>query len=64
MGVHPHRRRQGHGRAITLAGVAALAQMGCSSEHVSTETSNLAALATYRSAGFETFGELPDLARD
>lgn len=60
LGVH---RAHGHGRAITLAAAAALRDLGSSSALVTTPTSNVGAVATYRSAGFAPRPELPDLTR-
>ncbi|MGW4649946.1 GNAT family N-acetyltransferase [Kitasatospora sp. NPDC004289] len=51
MGVHADHRGRGYGRAITLAGAAALRQLGSSSLRVCTPSSNTGAVATYRSAG-------------
>lgn len=56
MGVHPDHRGHGHGRAVTVAAAAALRELGASSALVSTPSANVAAVATYRSAGFR---ELP-----
>jgi GNAT superfamily N-acetyltransferase len=53
MGVHPDQRGQGYGRAITLAGAAALRELGSSSVQVCTSSSNVAAVATYTSAALE-----------
>ena len=61
MGVHREHRGEGHGRAITLAGASVLRQLGCSSAVVCTPSSNTAAVATYRSAGFELLAEVEDL---
>ena len=64
MGVHREHRGSGHGRAITLAAAAALRQLGSSSALVCTPSSNTAAVATYRSAGFQRLPEVGDLYRD
>ncbi|UQS25146.1 GNAT family N-acetyltransferase [Amycolatopsis thermalba] len=64
VGVHPGHRRHGHGRAITLAAAAALRELGSSSALVSTPSTNVAAVATYRSAGFRQLPERLDLYRD
>lgn len=64
MGVHPDHRGRGHGRAITLAGAAALRELGASSATVCTRSSNLGAIATYRSAGMTALPERMDLARE
>lgn len=63
VGVHPEHRGHGHGRAITLAAAAALREMGSSSAIVCTPSANAGAVATYASAGFETFPEARDLRR-
>ena len=52
MGVHADHRGRGHGRAICLAGAAALQEMGSSSALVCTPTAREPAIATYESAGF------------
>ncbi|MEI5008218.1 GNAT family N-acetyltransferase [Streptomyces sp. PmtA] len=64
MGVHRGHRRRGHGEAITLAAAAALRELGSSSALVCTPSSNAAAVATYRSAGFRPCAEVRDLYRD
>ncbi|NUT49736.1 MAG: GNAT family N-acetyltransferase [Saccharothrix sp.] len=64
MGVHPDHRGRGHGRAITLAAAAALRELGSSSAIVCTPSSNLGAVATYRSAGFDPLPEIRDRCRD
>ena len=63
LGVHQDHRGRGHGRAITLAAAEALRGMGASSAMVATPSSNVAAVAAYRSAGFESLGEATDLRR-
>jgi GNAT superfamily N-acetyltransferase len=63
VGVHRDHRGHGHGRAITLAAAAALAELGASSAIVCTPSSNLAAVATYASAGFRAWPEVCDLRR-
>ncbi|WP_423463087.1 GNAT family N-acetyltransferase [Promicromonospora sp. MS192] len=57
LGVHPDHRGHGYGRAVTLAGVAALRELGSSSAVVITESARTPAVATYVSAGFD---RLPD----
>ncbi|ANS79647.1 Acetyltransferase [Serinicoccus hydrothermalis] len=57
MGVHPEHRGRGHGRAVTLAGEAALRDLGAAAAVVATPLSNTGGVATYTSAGFE---RLPD----
>jgi ribosomal protein S18 acetylase RimI-like enzyme len=64
MGVHPDHRGRGHGTAITLAAAAALRELGASSALVCTPSSNVGAVATYRSAGFEPLPEVRDRYRD
>ncbi|MFD3665386.1 GNAT family N-acetyltransferase [Streptomyces sp. NPDC058659] len=64
MGVHREHRRQGHGRAISLAAAAALRELGSSSALVCTPSSNVGAVATYESAGFCQRPQVRDLSRD
>ncbi|MEV4526534.1 GNAT family N-acetyltransferase [Streptosporangium sp. NPDC049304] len=64
MGVHREHRGHGHGHAITLAAAAALRKLGSSSATVITPSSNVGAVATYRSAGFQQRPEVRDLRRD
>ncbi|MEV4091057.1 GNAT family N-acetyltransferase [Streptosporangium saharense] len=64
MGVHREHRGHGHGKAITVAAVAALRESGSSSAIVLTPSSNTGALATYRSAGFRPLPEIHSLCRD
>ncbi|MGX7828699.1 GNAT family N-acetyltransferase [Actinokineospora sp. 24-640] len=64
MGVHRDHRGHGHGQAITVAAAAALQEMGSSSAIVCTPSSNVGAVATYRSAGFQPLPEVRDLYRD
>lgn len=63
MGVHREHRGQGYGRAITRAAAAALRSMGCSTAIVCTPSSNVGAVATYRSAGFQQLDDVHDLRR-
>lgn len=63
MGVNRDHHGKGYGVAITLAGAHILKRLGASSVVVAAEASNPAALATYRSAGFSSFGEVTDLKR-
>ncbi|MFE7590881.1 GNAT family N-acetyltransferase [Kitasatospora sp. NPDC057512] len=63
MGVHEDHRGRGYGRAITLAGAAALRAMGSSSVRVCTPSSNVGGVATYRAAGFEARPEIGDRIR-
>ncbi|WP_405861803.1 GNAT family N-acetyltransferase [Streptomyces sp. NBC_00090] len=60
MGVHRDHRRNGYGAAITLAAAAALQQLGSSSAIVCTPSSNIGAVATYESAGFQPRPEVRD----
>jgi hypothetical protein len=62
MGVHRDHRGRGHGRAITLAGAAALRGMGASSVLVATPASNTSAVATY-SAVLDRLPDVADLTR-
>nr|WP_107910541.1 GNAT family N-acetyltransferase [Streptomyces chartreusis] len=64
MGVARDHRGRGHGRAITVAAAAALQELGSSSAIVCTPSSNVGAVATYRSAGFEPRPEVRDRRRD
>jgi ribosomal protein S18 acetylase RimI-like enzyme len=64
MGVHPDHRGHGYGTAITLAAASALRDLGASSAIVCTPSANTAAVATYRSAGFEALPEVRDHTRE
>ena len=64
MGVHREHRGRGYGKAITVAAAAALQELGSSSAIVCTPSSNVGAVATYRSAGFRRLPEVRDLRRD
>ncbi|GAA1942787.1 GNAT family N-acetyltransferase [Kitasatospora viridis] len=63
MGVHEDHRGRGYGRAITLAGAAALRELGSSSVRVCTLSSNVGGIATYQAAGFEARPEIGDRIR-
>ncbi|MEY9877354.1 ribosomal protein S18 acetylase RimI-like enzyme [Streptacidiphilus sp. MAP12-33] len=63
MGVHADHRGRGYGRAITLAGAAALRELGASSVRVCTLSSNVGGVATYKGAGFEVQPEVADRLR-
>ncbi|MFC8798088.1 GNAT family N-acetyltransferase [Promicromonospora sp. NPDC057138] len=63
LGVHPDHRGHGYGRAVTVAGAAALRELGSSSALVITESTRPAAVATYVSAGFELLPERHDRRR-
>ena len=64
MGVHRDHRGHGYGTAITVAAAAALQELGSSSAIVCTPSSNVGAVATYKSAGFQQLPEVRDLYRD
>ncbi|MGC9497510.1 GNAT family N-acetyltransferase [Streptomyces sp. WG7] len=63
MGVHREHRRQGYGEAISVAAAAALRERGSSSAIVCTPSSNVGAVATYKSAGFQQRDEVRDRHR-
>ncbi|MFJ6787471.1 GNAT family N-acetyltransferase [Streptomyces angustmyceticus] len=63
MGVHRDHRRHGYGAAISVAAAAALQELGSSSALVCTPSSNVAAVATYQSAGFQQRAVVRDLCR-
>lgn len=63
MGVHADHRGRGYGRAITVAGAAALREMGSSSVRVCTASSNVGGVATYKAAGFVARPEIADRIR-
>jgi ribosomal protein S18 acetylase RimI-like enzyme len=63
VGVHREHRGHGYGTAIAVAAAAALGELGSSSAIVCTESSNVGAVATYKSAGFQQLPEVPDLHR-
>jgi len=60
MGVHREHRGLGYGKAITIAATAALRELGSSSAIVCAESSNVGAVATYESAGFQQLPERRD----
>jgi ribosomal protein S18 acetylase RimI-like enzyme len=64
MGVHREHRGHGYGTAITVAAAAALQELGSSSAIVCAESSNVGAVATYESAGFQRLPERRDRYRD
>jgi ribosomal protein S18 acetylase RimI-like enzyme len=64
VGVHRDHRGYGYGKAITVAAAAALQELGSSSAIVCTRSSNVGAVATYKSAGFQQLPETRDLRRD
>jgi ribosomal protein S18 acetylase RimI-like enzyme len=61
--VHREHRGHGYGRAISLAAAAALRELGASSATVCTPTSNVGAVATYASAGYERLPDVTDFRR-
>lgn len=63
MGVHRGHRGRGYATAIAVAAAATLQQLGSSSAVVSTPSANVAAVAAYRSAGFQPLSEVRDLSR-
>lgn len=63
VGTHPDHRRQGHGRAVSLAAVAALARAGASGVGVQTPEANTAAVATYLDCGLEHVASVRALLR-
>ncbi|WP_067126922.1 GNAT family N-acetyltransferase [Microtetraspora malaysiensis] len=64
MGVHREHRGHGYGKAITVAAAAVLQELGSSSALVCTPSSNVGAVATYKSAGFQELPEVCDKYRD
>jgi ribosomal protein S18 acetylase RimI-like enzyme len=64
MGVHREHRGRGYGKTITVAAAAALQELGSSSAIVCTLSSNVGAVATYESAGFQQLPEIRDKCRD
>lgn len=63
VGVHADHRGRGYGTAIGVAAAAALRELGASSALVSTPSSNAAAVAAYRAAGYEPSPERLDVSR-
>jgi ribosomal protein S18 acetylase RimI-like enzyme len=63
VGVHRDHRGQGYGTAITVAAATALQELGSSSAIVCTPSSNVGAVATYKSAGFQQLPDVRDLHR-
>ena len=63
LGVHADHRGRGHGVAMTLAEAEEMRRMGCSSATVSTPSSNAAAVAAYKAAGFVASAEVTDFCR-
>ncbi|WP_231563030.1 GNAT family N-acetyltransferase [Microbacterium mangrovi] len=63
MGVHPDHRGHRYGTEITVAGAAALRELGSSSAVVATPSANVGGVATYLAAGFEAQAERYDRTR-
>ena len=63
MGVHLDHHGRGHGRAISLAAAGALRELGSSHALVCAPSSNVAAVATYLSAGLREIGVRRDRRR-
>jgi ribosomal protein S18 acetylase RimI-like enzyme len=63
VGAHPDHRGHGHGRDAVLSACAALADRGAGAVAVVTPSSNEAAVALYRSAGFTVVTENRDWVR-
>jgi ribosomal protein S18 acetylase RimI-like enzyme len=63
LGVHADHRGHGYGPAICVGAAAELRRLGSSSALVCTPSSLAAAVATYRSAGFEALPERLDRTR-
>jgi GNAT superfamily N-acetyltransferase len=63
LGVHRDHRGHGYGTAISVAAAAALRDMGASSATVCTPSSNVGAVATYASAGFQKLPDVTDFRR-
>lgn len=63
LGVHADHVRRGFGRVATLAAAEVLREEGCSSLTVAAPSANVAAVATYRSAGCRELAVTHDLRR-
>jgi GNAT superfamily N-acetyltransferase len=63
LGVHRDHRGHGYGTAMSVAAAAALRRMGASSATVCTPSSNVGAVATYASAGYQKFPDVTDFRR-
>jgi GNAT superfamily N-acetyltransferase len=61
VGTHREHIGRGHGRAVTLAAIGALARAGASGVAVQTPLSNAAAVRTYESCGLRTIDHLHSL---
>lgn len=64
LAVHRDHQGHGYGKAMAIAAARALQQLGSSSAAVGTESSNVAAVAAYSSAGFAPRTEVRDLRRN
>lgn len=64
MGVHQDHRGRGYGKAITIAAVSALRELGSSSALVCTPSANPGAVPAYESGGFQALPEVRDRRRD
>lgn len=64
VGVHAEHRGHGYGRMISVAAAAELQKLGSSSAEVVARSANTAAVATYKSAGFQPLPERLDRSRD
>lgn len=64
LGVHAEHRGRGYGLAICVASAAELKKLGSSSALVCTPSARAAAVATYKSAGFQQLPERLDRSRD
>lgn len=64
LGVHAEHRGRGYGPATCVAAAAELQKLGSSSALVCTPSANVAAVATYKSAGFQQLPERLDRTRD
>ncbi len=63
VGTHRDHRRQGYGRRVNRAVMAALARAGASGIRVHTPAANVAAVATYRACGLRPVDLTSDLVR-
>jgi len=61
VGTHADHQRQGHGRRVNLAVMAALARAGASGVRVHTPAANVAAVATYVSCGLREVARVSTL---
>jgi GNAT superfamily N-acetyltransferase len=64
LGVHAEHRGRGYGMALCVAAAAELKKLGSSSALVCTPSALAAAVATYKSAGFQQLPERLDRTRD